>query len=152
MADEPAAASPPASQTSSGQPPLGSYQAGRAIIDALRPDRDTTLAIRSALLQSGLSRDVCSPGTGGKARRTKLDIVDEARALFSLPPLASVDVESVRRHGEQYIARQAAMGSPVSSAAAPRERLVTDAAAGAVAATGAAAADDVSRQRLANGC
>ena len=90
----------------------------RCALTAIRPS-----PFETRLLQSGLSREVCSPGTGGKSRRTKLDIVDEARALFSLPPLASVDAGSVLRHGEQYAARQAAMGSPVTSDAVTRDLL-----------------------------
>ena len=46
-------ATPPGLQTPPSQHPVGSYQAGRAIIDALRPDRDMTITIRNALLQSG---------------------------------------------------------------------------------------------------
>ena len=87
------------------------------MIDALRPDVDSPAAIRAALKASGLHRDVCSPRIGGGSRgsRTKLTVINEARALFVLPPLADIDPASVARHQAQYLARQVPMGAAVPS-------------------------------------
>ena len=48
-------------------------------------------------------------------------MINEARALFVLPPLIDVDPASVARHQAQYLARQAPMGAavPLSAAAPP---------------------------------
>ena len=81
---------------------------------------DSPVTIRAALKASGLHREVCSPRIGGGARgsRTKLTVINEARALFVLPPLADVDPASVARHQAQYMARQVPMGAAVPSPAA----------------------------------
>jgi hypothetical protein len=103
--------------------PRRSHQSARTIIDALRPDIDSPVSIRAALQASGLRREVCSPriGGGGNGTRTKLTVINEARALFVLPPLIDVDPASVARHQAQYLARQAPMGAavPLSAAAPP---------------------------------
>ena len=115
---------PPGLQSPASPPgailPRRSHQAARVMIDALRPDVDSPTVIRAALKASGLHRDVCSPRIGGGARgsRTKLTVINEARALFVLPPLADVDPASVSRHQAQYLARQVPMGSAIPPPAA----------------------------------
>ena len=81
---------------------------------------------------------MCSPriGGGGNGTRTKLTVINEARALFVLPPLIDVDPASVARHQAQYLARQAPMGvavplgaagpPPATSSAASSPEMSTD--------------------------
>ena len=115
----PGPASPPGSFL-----PRRCHQAARAMIDALRPDVDSPTVIRAALKESGLSRDVCSPRIGGGgATRTRLTVINEARALFVLPPLSSVDPASVARHQAQYLARQVPLGTAVPPPASASEEL-----------------------------
>ena len=49
--------------------------------------------IRDTLMRSGLSKKQCSPQCGGKRKRTKLDIINDARATYGLPALEAVDAD-----------------------------------------------------------
>lgn len=70
------------------------------------------LAISAALDQSGLHRSVVSPRIGDSGpKRTRLTVIEEARAAFDLVPLAVIGPDSVDRHEAQYLARQPSTGT-----------------------------------------
>ena len=87
-------------------------------MEALRPDYPTP-TIRDVLYRHKLSAQV-SPQIGGLRKRTRLDIVSDARRLFGCEPLTSVDPESIARFQAQVQRRQrdtpeqVTMGEPVT--------------------------------------
>ena len=73
-----------------GTPSPMPYVHARTVVASLTPAM-TVKDLKSALDSVGLPRSVVSPSTGGPSSRTKVHIVAEARASFSLPVLAASD-------------------------------------------------------------
>ena len=73
------------------------HHLARALVDSLRPSHSHS-TLRDALDAADLNQAV-SPGVGGPFKRTKCDIIREARASYKLPPLPDARMRSYFNDG-----------------------------------------------------